>query len=302
MTSTYIEGMHGLGDNIRQRAIVREYLKKGPVWLTSSWVSVYEDLIPQGLHIVHRPSSLRTQTKNAERERERFSRVPIPRDATRVRVWYPPDLVRKSGTILKAMGKATHCEPFDFTINVLADWWDSLLQKLPANAISKPIMLYRPLVDRPSDWGGCNARNPDFDAYSKLFEAIRDQFYVISVADLQPAKEWIVGVRHAVDYKFHAGELSVEELFALTKMASLVYCSPGFAAVMAQAVGTPVVCVFGGYERSSFFFDGHKIAPCVGIDTISPCDCFSHSHACEKRIDIPTALRRIGAMFQGEGL
>ncbi len=154
-------------------------------------------------------------------------------------------------------------------------------------------MLYRPLVDRPSDWTGCNARNPDHEAYLALFNSIRDQFFVVSVADLVPNQEWIVGHRIEADAECHAGELEFETLAAVTSMAAIVFCSPGFAAVLAQAVGAPVATVFGGYERSSFFFEGKKSAPVLGIDPINPCECFAHDHACRKAIDIPAAKARL---------
>ncbi len=75
-------------------------------------------------------------------------------------------------------------------------------------------------------------------------------------------------------------------------IARLSYSAPGFAIPMAQAVGTPSICVFGGYERSTSFSLGGKLTPHLGIDTISPCDCFRHDHACEKRIDLKNALQR----------
>jgi ADP-heptose:LPS heptosyltransferase len=160
-------------------------------------------------------------------------------------------------------------------------------------------MVYRPLVDRPSDWTGCNARNPDHAAYAALFRSIRDQFFVVSVADLKPNYEWIVGERVEVDAVVHAGELEFEALAALISLSGLVFCSPGFAAVLAQAVATPVACIFGGYERSAFFFAGAKSAPVLGIDPIHPCECFSHAHDCRKTIDLPAATERLG-LFASE--
>lgn len=292
-----IRGMHGLGDNIRQRAIVRQLMQRHDVWLESSWTSVYHDLIGEGLKIVHKPTRLRTQAKNAKREAGSFSARRAPAGTRSVQVWYPPAEVRRHGSVMAAMCAATGCdaEVADFRLPVPAAWLARLTPFLRQWGYdgSRPIMVYRPLVDRPSDWTGCNARNPDHAAYAALFKAIRARFFVVSVADLVPNVEWIVGERVETDAQAHAGELEFEALAALASMAGLVFCSPGFAAVLAQAVGTPVACVFGGYERSAFFFAGAKDAPVLGIDPIHPCECFRHDHDCRKAIDLPRAREQI---------
>lgn len=78
---------------------------------------------------------------------------------------------------------------------------------------------------------------------------------------------------------------------ALTANADLVYCAPGFMTVMARAMQKPVITVFGGYESSDSFKIGK--GPYLGIDTIKPCSCFQHEHACVKEIDIEAASERI---------
>lgn len=303
MQPLLIRGMHGLGDNIRQRAIIRQKMRDHTVWLESSWVSVYHDMIAEGLKVVHKPTRLRTQAKNARREASSFSRPNYPTGTPAISVNYPPEMVRKQGSVMGAMCAVTgtDIEAADFRLPVPQSWRAKAAVWLEQWMPTKPIMLYRPLVDRPSDWGGCNARNPDHDAYRDLFEAVRDRFFVVSVADLVPNKEWIVGHRIEADAKCHAGELDFETLAALTLASAMVFCSPGFAAVLAQAVGTPVACVFGGYERSAFFFEGAKSAPTLGIDPINPCDCFGHHHACRKEIDLSAAKRRL-ELFAAEAI
>jgi ADP-heptose:LPS heptosyltransferase len=214
---------------------------------------------------------------------------------------YPPAEVRRHGSVMAAMCAATGTDATtaDFRLPVPAAWRAKASAWLGQWNPDRPIMLYRPLVDRPSDWGGCAARNPDHVAYAALFRSIRERFFVVSVADLVPGKEWIVGERIEPDAKCHAGELEFETLAALTSMSALVYCSPGFAGVLAQAVGTPAALVFGGYERSALFFDGAKDAPVLGIDPINPCSCFSHHHACRKEIDLDAASERL-AVFAAE--
>src|SRR4029077_4927845 len=87
----------------------------------------------------------------------------------------------------------------------------------------------------------------------------------------------------------HKGEMDIEAVAGLVAGAALTFCSPGFAVPLSQAVGTPVIAVFGGFECSRSFSYGHRFAPTLGIDPVNPCQCFSHTHQCDKRIDLSAA-------------
>lgn len=294
-----VKGMGGLGDCIRQRAILRQLMGTHDIIVESPFVSLYHDLVAVGLKVVPKRTSLRTQQKNAKREAGRFH-LSGAHTGRIVTVSYSPSDVRRYGSVMAAMcaGAGGEASKADFRLPVPNEWRAKARNVVQTD---RPILIYRPLVDRPSDWGGCEARNPDHAAYAELFRSIRDRFYVVSVADLAPGKEWIVGHEIKADVEFHKGELEFETLSALIAESALVYCSPGFAGVLAQAVGTPVAMVFGGYERSKFFFDGAKDAPVLGIDPINPCECFSHTHRCQKEINVPLAKSRL-AVFSEEAI
>lgn len=290
-----VQGMQGLGDNLHQRAIIRQLIEREAVFLETPWPSAYHDLVGERLKLIARPFGLRTQKKNAAREAHLYH----PREPVKcktLRVWYTADDVKRSGSVLGAMLKNCDCDTAkaDFRLPLQPQWRGRALELMAQWKTLKPIMLYRPLNER-TEWKGCPARNPDHTAYAQLFEAIRDRYFVVSVADLQPKVEWLVGTPIKADATFHAGELPFETLAALTERASLVYSSPGFAVILAQAVGTPAVCVFGGYEDSHSFAGGARFSPYLGIDPINPCQCWSHAHACDKRIDLPSALQRLQA-------
>jgi ADP-heptose:LPS heptosyltransferase len=148
-------------------------------------------------------------------------------------------------------------------------------------------MVLRPLVER-TEWRGCAARNPDPIAYAALYNGIRHRFFVVSLADLVPGAEELVTDLRA-DICLHKGEMDIEAIAGLMSRAALTFCSPGFAVPLSQAIGTPVIAVFGGFECSRSFSYGHRFAPTLGIDPINPCQCFSHTHQCDKRIDLPMA-------------
>lgn len=287
-----VNGMMGLGDNLHQRAILRHLMQHHEVWLSTSWVAPYHDLIGQGLRVIRRNTNLRTQAKNAARESGLFHHGTCY-PARYVETGYQPEAVRRLGNVLAAMCETagvSYAEA-DFRLPVPLAWIGQVREI--AGAPAKPIMLYRPLVER-REWLN-PARNPDRAAYARLFRAIRDRFFVVSVADLEPGIEWMVGEPVEADLTFHRGELPFEALAGLAAISSLVYCAPGFATVLAQAVGTPVVTVFGGYENSSSFAGGARFTPTLGIDPIKPCSTWSHDDGWDKTIDLPAAEARLAA-------
>lgn len=287
--AVFVQGMHGLGDNLHQRAVVRQLMRTNEVWLETPWPSIYHDM--PGVHLVQKGSKLRTQAKNVLREIDQYSGKPCPAKASQVQVRYPPAMVRKHRSVLAAMCAQVGVPVDDFRMPAP---WDHGLD-LPAG---KPILVFRPLVER-SEWGGNRSRNPDVAAYLKLLESIRDRFFVVSVADLEQGKEWMVHDDIGADLTIHKGELDFKQLAALWRDASMVFTAPGFGVVLAQAVGTPVVAVFGGYEGAYSFDAGAKLTPTLAIAPIEQCDCFSHTHKCNKTIDVPNALERL-ARFTGE--
>lgn len=289
-----VQGMHGLGDNLHQRAVLRQLMQRHNVWLESSWVAPYHDLVADGLKVIGKPTQLRTQTKNARREAGGFSRSGPPAGARRLQVSYRPDRVRALGSVLAAMCEQCGVDhgTADFRLPVPGAWIEAA--RVAVGYPERPIMLYRPLVER-KEWGGCAARNPDHAAYATLFRSIRDRFFVVSVADLVPRVEWMVGERVEADLEFHAGELPFEALAGLAAISGLVFTAPGFAVVLAQAVWTPVTAVFGGYERGYSFSSGGRVSPYLPIEPMVGCDCFRHNHACDKRIDVDAAMRDLAA-------
>lgn len=301
----YLKGMHGLGDNFHQRLFIRRYLLSGQydqVWLETSWVSVYWDLIEKyGLKVIVKDSNLRTQEKNAKREALLFCSDIAPQAShvvirTDKQIWYRAKDIKETGSVLGAMSACLQESPGDYDFRLpLKQWWVKEFNTLSTgwNTRGKPILVYRPLVER-TEWSGCPARNPLVDVYGELYASIRDKFFVVSIADVQQGKEWIVD-RHGIkpDLTLHKGELPVEMLAVLVKQAAMTFCSPGFAVILSQAVGTSVACVFGGYENSQSFSAGARWAPYLGIDPINSCQCFQHTHTCRKEIDVPSALSRL---------
>ena len=292
-----VRGMHGLGDNIHQRAIIRALLKRDPnIALETAWPCIYHDL---GIQFIRKPVALRTQLKNAARESTKFIPGPLPHHSTNsLQISYnraaiagpPPRSVLE--VMFASAGIPEDYADADFRLPIPQEWHDHI-QGVPVFG-AKPLMIYRPLVVRP-EWRGSGVRNAHPDQYAELITLVRDSFFVVSIADLEPNREWIVGPQLKADLTYNHGELSFEAMAALFERAALVFTSNGFPAILGPAVSTPTISVMGGFESSSWLADGAKFSPYLGIDTANPCNCGTASctRPCTKLLDMPRARAAI---------
>lgn len=288
MKTVLLRGMHGLGDNVHQRAVIRALKKHtgARVAVETPWPELSADLADE----IYLPEkSLRTQTKNVSRhagvlpvlhagDLSKFSQV--------LKNWYTAENVRRFGYVGAMLhGLGLPRTEQDFSFNPQAGFF------VLGNTERKPVMVYRPLTVR-TEWSGCENRNPDAEAYHDLFAALREHFFVVSVADLAPNVEWITSKPVKADLEAHTGGLSSQNLFWLYAKADLVFCAPGFSLPLAQSVGTKVICVYGGRENSKFYAQNERT---LGVDTVQPCSCMTHTHPCNKRIDVAAWLPRVKA-------
>ena len=290
--------MFGIGDNLHQRAPIRDLMLSHDVWLLTCHIALYHDLVAQGLRLLPRPTRLRAQARTIATERTRyaFASTRPPPNAERRKIDYNKWEIDKFGSILATMYGCINlpmpAAP-DFRLPIPTTWQASarrLIETWPRT--SKPLMVLRQIILR-SEWDGVN-RTPDPIAYGRLVEDIRDRFFVVSIADLAPGLEWVVGPELPADVRLHAGELDFETMAALFAEAALVVSPAGFAPVLAQAVGAPGVTVYGGREsfRTTQAAGAH-LAPSLGIDPINPCDCHSNTHRCDKTLDLAAARGRL---------
>jgi hypothetical protein len=296
-----LDGRFGIGDAIHQRGVVKELMRTHEVWLHTCHFRVYQDLVERGLKLIFKGTRLHAQAKTIERERALFPHAPPPPNAApRFNLSYNKELIDRHGSILEAMASCASVKvrPLDFALPVRLEWVEAFKARFSWNTGGKPIMVYRPIVLRP-EWNGAN-RNPDPEAYSAIFRAIRDGFFVVSVGDFEPNREWIVGPEEDADVKLHKGELSFEDMAALWSSAAIVFCNAGFAPVLAQAVGAPSIVVYGGRESyRTTQRAGEHLAPTLGVDADRPCDCHTEKHDCgDKRITLPPAIERAKAFAE----
>ena len=284
--------MYGIGDNLHGRAVLRELMKTHKVRLEGFYPAMVHDLIGQGLEFVsfapgrHPPRIKAGEVKASHRS-----------FAANMKMSYSPEAIKAAGSILAAQfrscGLAMPSRP-DFSLPV-PDAWRAKARTLIASwpTEGRPVLVYRPIVQNKI-WE-CPSRSPDPKAYAALFAAIRDQFFVASVADLTQ-QEWIVGEEQSADIKLHKGELDFEALAGLFAEADLAFTNPGFTPVLSQAVGTPCIIVYGGNEsfRTTNSVGAH-LANTLAIEADRPCECHARTHNCDKTITLPPAIERVKA-------
>lgn len=279
-----VHGMGGLGDNIHQRAVVRELARKHEVWLRTPFPAVYHDMP----HVHALPLEHPRRLQRLSVARAAYAGPPVPAGAPALSIGYDGGSVRAAGSVVAAMAASAGVAPGDFGMAVSESW----AAKLPPFPADRPILVYRPLLERASTPSHAT-RNPDPLAYRRLYQALRRDYFVVSLANLDDAEERIAGGTVRADLTLHRGELDLEGLMALFARAALVYTAPGFATVLAQAVGAPCITVFGGYERATSFSAGAQPGRWLAIEPVEPCACWRAGHDCDKTIDLKVAAAAV---------
>lgn len=255
-----IRGMLGLGDSIYSRAFLRKY---PGAFLETPWPELYLDL---DVKCVRPATQLRTQAKNIQREHDWHR----PVGGGQMRIAYGRD------PIIQGLRKAFRCEPGEFD-----------LPDFGPPPVDGRYVLVRPATVR-AEWRA-DTRNPlpEYIA-SAASEMRRRGWKVVSVADLEPGKEWALDPLPPADIQFHRGELPVEQLLALLQHADAVIGGIGWIVPAAIAAKAPAWIICGG--QGGYNSPEHITDKCMDLSRITfavPdrfCRCTLKQHNCDKRI------------------
>lgn len=295
MKALAVKGMGGLGDAIHQRALVRAWLRDGysQILMQTSHPELYWDFRESGqVRCTPLRPSLRTQRKNEQSACFDGNEPP----ASDVRVWYTPECIKRHNSLLKAMADYVKVQgATDIGLPIHPNWQTRAIDLVDRLKITKPLLIYRPPVLR-REWLG-PARNPDPLAMLELLNAVRESFYVISIADLVPNVEWIDGPDPVADASFHAGELHFTTLAALmARPGTVVMSPPGFALCMGRAVGAWTCGVFGSFELPGWWEFGtpkpERLITFAPARKIPDEELWKKELHCDKSIDLPAAIVR----------
>lgn len=268
MKPLLIAGMQGLGDNLYQRAIVREVAGRA-VYLQTPWPQLYSDL---PIHCVTPVTKLRTQLVNIRRGWNRWERPPA--DSKRLHLHY----ANRAGTVLQALGAV---------LGVSARRFDAPDFPRPSCAPAGSYVVVRPGTIR-TEWRADN-RNPLPEYLDRAALAAAEAGHtVVSVASLAAGHEWLAGAPPYADITWHYGELGLEELLGLVAHAAGVVGGVGWLLPAAIAYRVPMLLIYGG--------QGQHNGPRRLLDQVMPtdlleqaipdrlCPCSTWRHNCDRRI------------------
>lgn len=279
-----IEGMHGLGDNIYQRAVLKAYHPARDIYLVTSWPQLYADL--QHVQCVKHPNvRLRTQSRNADEQPVRAWRMP-PAGAERYRWHY----VSHGGTILESLCDELGIRPPTLDMDGPAAG--------PA-PIAEPYVVIRPATIR-TEWRA-DSRNPRPEYLAEAAAAARRAGYkVVSVADLKAEEEWPLDPLPRADVTYHGGELRLGALLSLVAGSSAVIGGVGWLVPAALAYRVPMLLIYGGWGTHNG--PGRIFDPRVDASRVTQlmpdnfCMCATSSHECNKTIsDVGAKIDRFFA-------
>lgn len=261
----YFSGMHGLGDNIYQRAFIKSLVKSGEVWLETPWPEIYQDL--PNLHFVKPFTRLRTQAKNLRKSDVNWEQPP---SGNSIKISYADN------GILRGMRRCFDADSSSFDLPKFG------------SPISGDYAVVRPATVR-KEWAA-SSRNPN-PAYLAecTAQVLRSGLPVISVADLDKGAEWAVEPLPDATKRFHEGELSVTQLLGLIANAKMVIGGIGWMLPAAIAYKVPGWFVFGGfgrYNNPEVLMDPSRM-DISKIGYALPdhfCKCGDGNHNCDKRI------------------
>ena len=258
-----IQGMYGLGDNFYQRAIIRNL---GECYLYTPWPEVYADL---PVKCLKPQTQLRTQEKNINRgDSGRFHSGAL--GGRKIRLCYD-----QRGTIIEALEQS---------IGVKFERLDLSMPDLKKKR--KPKILVRPCVVR-SEWPA-SSRNCNPQYIQQAVDALKDEFTIVSIADLEPGKEWLEGEEPFAHEKYHAGELSFPDIMTLLNECAGTIGSVGWILPASMAYRVPHLSIFGGWGSANgeqrVFDDRLDSSMVIRAVPDNFCMCSRHDHKCDKTI------------------
>lgn len=274
-----VHGHQGMGDNIYQRPFVRAVAERGPTQVVTPWPELFEDL---GVTFVRPEARLRTQSKNIVRQpRSRW--VPTHRDAVGIRPKYSQLDLQQGISITKAMERRCNLG----TTPYVFDLPESLMGP-PLKGLDGPYAVVRPVTERV-EWRALS-RGPLPEYVTSAATMLRDRgLMVVTVADLAPEREWLVGdTAPPADFDLLAGQLMFSDLMRLIANAAVVVGGVGWIVPAAIAAGVSLITILGGqgaFNQPRLLTDPRM--DLRRVEWIEPdvfCPCNMRDHACRKTI------------------
>jgi len=258
----FVHSMRGLGDNIYQRAFIKQLGCN--VWMDTPWPEIYRGL---PVRFVMPKTNLRTQLKNISKI---GSWEKAPPGIRQIKISY------STRGIIRDMARCFGVNHGEFD-----------LPALPAAIVPGNYVVVRPVTVR-EEWRA-DTRNPLPEYIEQAAIEMRRRGYtVVSVADIEQGKEWIVGKAPPADITYHGGELSTEQLLSLIAGAKAVIGGIGWIVPACISAKVPALILCGGQGG----FNAPELITARSMDLSKMtffvpdkfCRCTQKQHSCNKVI------------------
>ena len=230
MKKVFIHSMQGLGDNIMQRAVLKEYLAENDVvvYLNTPYPELYSDL---NIKTVRPESKLRCQSKHMQQAAFDHDSLPEIAFDQIFRVKYT-GWIDRGFSLMEGMAMCLGMDKFFFELD--------LPQKLMhSEPVLKAVFVKPPTIR--TDWSA-PARNCKMDYIQYAMHKIP---HCTVLTDMEKGKEEYDDFRPLCRHYMEKG-LTLQQLVQLVKGAEGFIASPGFFIPLAAALKKPILIIYGG--------------------------------------------------------
>lgn len=273
-----IETMLGLGDTLYQRAYIRAY---PGAYVKTPWPELFSDMdvkcVPSNGTPHYQVNDAKTNTN--------FVTDPLYlEELEKIRFfYYPADLETIEPRTIMGSFDRTSIRTRDRSVPLVWDLPNLPKSKHPGCAV------IRTASSRGKECTPSRCCDPVYlkIAAHKLKEA---GYTVVTVNFEKAGMEWTIDPPDAVDvdFNYNKGELSVLELLALLKEASVCVGTVSWFVPAVYCAGTKSAVIMGGYQLHNSPYqlvDDHQSADNITwFQTDKPCLCSDMEHVCDKTI------------------
>lgn len=275
---------YGFGDNIYERPFVIKATRENDrVYLFTPFPEIYPNI--PNLFFTKPITQLRAQKKNIDRIPASVWATPPPAPYTRKQFDYHRGRLQQNLNIIQgfedSIGKINQ---LDFNMPAKPEWLtkaQAILKNI--NTEKKICIVKRPTLRR--EWLNIS-RNPKLEYIQLLIDTYKDEYFFISVADVNGTDEWLDGVLSGIDLDLNHGQTDIFTTAGLCALSDMVIGYPSYFLPLCISLKTKFFCIYGGSIKPELLTD-----PRMGTETYSfaapdPfCNCIENDHQCKK--DIP---------------
>jgi len=271
----------GIGDCFYQIPFVRALAKKhGEVAISTAYPNFFSHI--PGVHFWYRPTMLKAHEKAlASVPKHLWARIHKSAEPD-IRLGYDHRDFANGLSILEQFNTYTpENTDFDMTLPLREEWL-AVAEKIRDGR--KIAVIRRPTTRREYNNG---ARNPKPGLIQvAINELLKRKITPILVGDIQAPHELAAENLTGVKESYESGELTIEQIAALSSIAQVTVTAVGYATPMCLSVKARCLTIFGGHVGPEYIYGPRAdMSRHVYVAPTPFCNCFDMRHeGCNKEI------------------